>query len=292
MNNTEEDAYIDLLKEILENGEERNDRTNTGVLSVFGRQLKFDIEKACPIITTKHVAWKSCIKELLWFLRGDTNSKNLEKIGVNIWKQNSSREFLDKTGLYDLEEGDIGAGYGFQWRHFGAEYKGCDKNYDSQGIDQIANLLESIKNDPFGRRHIISAWNPLAFDTMALPPCHCFAQFYVSKDSKLSCHLYQRSVDTFLGFPWNIMSYAMLTKIIALKCDLTPKELIITTGDTHIYKNHIEQVKTQIERTPYEFPEIKINKDVKFKDFSEITIDDFEIIGYKHHDSIKALMAV
>jgi thymidylate synthase len=292
MKNIEEESYISLLKNIMENGEYRQDRTNTGTQSIFGTQLRFNIETKCPIITTKRIPWKSCIKELLWFLNGKTDSKILENNGVNIWKQNSSREFLDKRGLVNLREGDIGGGYGFQWRHFGAEYKGCDQNYDGCGIDQIEQLIHSLKNDPYSRRHMITAWNPAAFSTMALPPCHCFAQFYVSENNRLSCHLYQRSVDTFLGFPWNIMSYAMLTKIIALKCDLKPKELIISTGDTHIYSNHIDQVTTQIEREPYEFPQVEINDAVKLKDFSDITIDDFVIIDYNHHDSISATMAV
>ena len=290
--NFDEQRYLDTLSYILENGENRSDRTNTGTIAVFGTQMRFNIEETCPVLTTKKVPWKSCIHELLWFLQGDTNSKNLEKKGVNIWKQNSSRCFLDKRGLHDLDEGDIGAGYGFQWRHFGAEYDGWDKDYSGKGFDQISNLIDQIKNDPFSRRHLITSWNPCAFSKMALPPCHCFAQFYVSTDKKLSCHLYQRSVDSFLGFPWNIMSYAVLTKIIALKCDLVPNELIISTGDTHIYNDHVEQVKKQIERKPFKFPKLMISESIKQKDFSEITIDDFCLVDYSHHDSIKANMAV
>lgn len=292
MNNKEEEAYLTLLKNILENGEEHPDRTGTGTLSIFGSQIRFNIEHNCPIITTKKIPWKSCIKELLWFLNGDTNSKILENNGVNIWKQNSTRDFLDKRGLKHLKEGDIGAGYGFQWRHFGAEYKGCCADYNGEGYDQIKGLIENIKLDPYSRRHLISSWNPNAFKDIALPPCHCFAQFYVSNDKTLSCHMYQRSVDSFLGFPWNIMSYSILTKIIALKCDLTPKELIISTGDTHIYKNHIEQVRLQIKRVPFSFPIIKINPDIKNKDFGDITISDFELHEYNHHEAISASMAV
>jgi thymidylate synthase len=294
----DEQKYLDLLADILENGKDRPDRTGTGTLSVFGRQLRFDISpNTCPIITTKRVPWKQCIEELLWFLRGDTNSKILEEKGVNIWKGNSSREFLDNRNLKNLREGDIGAGYGFQWRHFGANYTGCHIDYEGQGIDQLQNIIDTLKTNPFDRRIILNAWNPQALNKMALPPCHCFAQFYVEngKDGrkKLSCHMYQRSVDTFLGFPWNIMSYSVLTKILALKCDMDPEELVISTGDTHIYKTHIKQVETQLQRKPASrFPQLILRDRIKDTDFSDLTLEDFELIGYKPLEGIKGVMAI
>jgi thymidylate synthase len=289
----EEYKYLDLLNDILNNGSERNDRTCTGTISVFARQLRFNISNGiCPVLTTKKVPWKHCIEELLWFLRGDTDSKKLESKGVKIWKGNSSREFLDNRSLNHLQEGDIGAGYGFQWRHYGAEYTGCNDDYNNKGIDQVNMLIQNIKTNPYDRRHILTAWNPSALDQMALPPCHCFAQFYVEGEF-LSCHMYQRSVDAFLGFPWNILSYSLLTKIIALKCGLEAKELIISTGDTHIYKNHINQVKEQLSRTPFErFPTILLDNSIKTKDFSEIIIDDFTLCDYNPQEAIKGLMAI
>jgi thymidylate synthase len=294
----DEHKYLALLIDVLENGSKREDRTGTGTLSVFGRQLRFDISgTTCPIITTKRVPWKQCIEELLWFLRGDTDSKILEEKNVNIWKGNSSREFLDNRNLFNLREGDIGPGYGFQWRHYGAPYKGCHVDHSDTGVDQVKNVIETLKSNPFDRRIILTAWNPVATNKMALPPCHCFAQFYVDVGSdgrkKLSCHMYQRSVDTFLGFPWNIMSYSVLTKIIALKCDMDAKELVISTGDTHIYSSHVKQVRTQLKRDPSErFPDLILDSCIKEKDFSEITLEDFELIGYKPLEAIKAEMAI
>jgi len=294
----DEQKYLDLLKDVMQNGSERQDRTGTGTLSVFGRQLRFDISpNVCPILTTKRIPWKHCIEELLWFLRGDTNSKILEEKGVKIWKGNSSRDFLDKRNLQNLQEGDIGPGYGFQWRHYGAVYKGCHLSYENQGIDQIMNIINTLKTNPFDRRIVLSSWNPKDLNNTALPPCHCFAQFYVEKGkdgrNNLSCHMYQRSVDTFLGFPWNIMSYSVLTKILALKCDMDPKELVISTGDTHIYTNHIQSVNTQLQRTPLNpFPQLILKDRIKDIDFSEITIEDFELIGYKPLEAIKGVMAI
>lgn len=290
----QEQQYIDLLKDILENGSNKEDRTDTGTLSVFGRQLRFDISGTkCPIITTKKMPWKSCIEELLWFLNGCTDSKKLEERGVKIWTKNTTRSFLDKRGLTHYDEGDIGPGYGFQWRHFGAKYEGCNEDYENKGIDQLENIIHLLKNDPFSRRIILTAWNPVELRNMALPPCHCFAQFYVNSEKELSCHMYQRSVDTFLGFPWNIASYSILTKILALKCDLKPKELIISTGDTHIYSNHIDQVKEQIGRVILDdFPDLIIDSSVKNKEFKEISINNFEVINYTHYGTIRADMAV
>ena len=294
--NNDELRYLSLMRNIINTGNDRPDRTGTGTFSSFGEQMRFDISVSIPILTTKRVPWKHCVEELLWFLRGDTDSKHLEEKGVKIWAGNSSREFLDERGLVDLNEGDIGPSYGFQWRHFNATYYGSDADYDGQGIDQLTQVINTLKTDPFSRRIIMTAWNPSQLHEMALPPCHAFCQFYVKKlencQLSLSCHLYQRSVDTFLGCPWNMMSYAILTKLIALKCGMVTNELIISTGDVHVYKNHIDQVKTQIGRDIRPPPMLLINPNVEYKDFSQINIDDFQLVGYYPHKAIKAKMAI
>ena len=254
LNNHPENQYLNLLQDILDNGEMRTDRTGTGTLSVFGRQVRFDISKHIPVLTTKKLAYDKVIEELLWFMRGSTDSKELEAKGVNIWKGNTSREFLDSRGLKHLPEGSIGAGYGHQWRHFNAPHP-LSSDLQDMGVDQLKAILNDLKNNPTSRRIFMSAWNPSQLDSMALPPCHVSVQFYVSFDANgnkhLSCHMYQRSVDVFLGFPWNILSYSILTHILATMCNMKPKELIISTGDTHIYKDHIDQVKEQLQRVPY-----------------------------------------
>jgi thymidylate synthase/dihydrofolate reductase len=292
-----DETYTTLLKDILANGHQRGDRTGTGTRSVFGRQLRFDISGSIPLLTTKQVPWKAVIKELLWFLRGDTDASKLAADGVRIWDGNTSREFLDGRGLGHLPEGDIGAGYGFQWRHFGGAYQTCKDTYDNTiGYDQVAAVLEQLRNDPFSRRIFMSAWNPAALADMALPPCHVSAQFYVEENDQghrfLSCHMYQRSVDTFLGLPFNIMSYAALTHIFAALTSMAPKELIISTGDTHIYSDHVEQVKTQCERIPYSAPLLVVNPAIDAKRLEEITVDDFDVVGYFHHGVLKGKMAV
>ena len=289
----EECKYISLMDNIIQNGEFREDRTGTGTRSIFGSQIKFDISEYCPVMTTKKIPWKHCIEELLWFLRGDTDVTKLSKKGVKIWNGNSSRDFLDNRNLHHLEEGDIGPGYGFQWRHSGAEYKSCKSNYDGMGVDQIETIIKMLKEDPFSRRIILNAWNPSNIDEMSLPPCHCFAQFYVSNDKQLSCHMYQRSVDTFLGFPWNILSYSVLTKILAMKAGLKPKELIISTGDTHIYSNHIDKALLQISRVPsLNFPKLVLDESIKDKNFEDISIDDFDLLDYNPCAAIMASMAI
>lgn len=290
-----EQPYLDLLKHVLYDGAVRPDRTGTGTLSLFGKQIRFDMSDVIPVITTKSMAWKTCIKELLWFMRGDTNAKKLQQQGVNIWNGNTTREFLDKRGLEDLPEGDIGAGYGFQWRHFGADYKDCNDDYRGQGVDQLVNVIDMLKHDPYSRRIFMSSWNAGALEKMALPPCHVSVQFYVSDSNddtkRLSCHMYQRSVDCFLGLPFNIMSYAVLTHILALWCDMKPYELIISTGDTHVYLDHVVQVKEQLARKPFALPKLWINPDVKYKGIDELCIDDFSLIEYNCHPAIKANMS-
>lgn len=288
--------YLHLLQRVLRNGKTRADRTNTGTVSVFGERMKFDISESLPVLTTKFVPWKSCIKELLWFLKGQTDVTLLQEQGVKIWDGNTNREFLDQRNLSHLPEWDLGEGYGYQWRHFGAEYKTCKDDYKGQGFDQIQFIIDELKTNPFSRRMYMTSWNASRLHNMALPPCHLAAQFYVDEDEDgtrhLSCQMYQRSVDTFLGCPWNIMSYATLTYILATICDMKPKELIMCLGDTHIYSNHVEQVKEQLTRTPYPFPKLVINPDIKTKSIEDITIEDFELLDYKYHPAIKAKMAV
>jgi thymidylate synthase len=288
--NIQEQNYLKLLSNILDTGSVRTDRTGVGTKGIFGTQLKFSLEdNVVPCLTTKKIYIKGVIEELLFFLRGETNTKKLEAQGVNIWQGNTSRQFLDKKGLINLPEGDMGKGYGFQWRKFG-EVK--TKNNYIQGIDQLANVIHKLKTNPTDRRIIISAWNPQQLSEMALEPCHILCQFYADKNN-LSCQWYQRSVDSFLGLPFNLLSYAVLTHIIAKTVGMEAKELIFTGGDTHIYLNHINQVETQISRNTFNFPKIKINKDLKsVTDIENLEFKDFEFINYISHPSIKAQMAI
>ena len=261
--------YLDLLDHVLEHGDKKEDRTGTGTISVFGYQMRFDLSEKFPLLTTKKVHLKSVIHELLWFLKGSTNIGYLKENGVSIWD-----EWAD-------ENGDLGPVYGSQWRSW--------QTSDGKTIDQISNLIESIKNNPDSRRLIVSAWNVGEVDKMKLPPCHCFFQFYVAND-KLSCQLYQRSADIFLGVPFNIASYALLTLMIAQVTNLTPGEFVHTLGDAHIYSNHFEQVKQQLSRDAKDLPIMKINPHVK--DIFSFKFDDFEILNYDPHPLIKAPVAV
>ena len=261
--------YTDLLKHVLENGTKKEDRTGTGTTSVFGYQMRFDLADGFPVITTKKLHLKSIIHELLWFLKGSTNVKYLQENGVRIWN-----EWAD-------EDGELGPIYGYQWRSW-PDYKGGN-------IDQISQVIESIKNNPNSRRHIVSAWNVGAIDDMNLPPCHILFQFYVA-DGKLSCQLYQRSADIFLGVPFNIASYALLLQMIAQVTGLEPGTFVHTLGDAHIYLNHIEQSKLQISRTPYKLPTMKINPDVK--NIFDFKFEDFELVGYESHPHIKGAISV
>lgn len=296
MEKTAEEEYLRVVRKVLKKGKLRDDRTGTGTISLFGEQMRFDISKKVPLLTTKFVPWKTVIKELLWMCRGETDANILQKQGVHIWDGNSTREFLDSRGLTDLPDGDIGGGYGHVWRHCGADYKTCHDDYSGKGIDQLAMIEQSLKTDPMSRRHFMTAWYPPGLSRMALPPCHVSVQFYVDVDEDgskhLSTHMYQRSVDTFLGSPFNIFSYTVLTYILAKKCGMTPRELIVSTGDTHIYKDHVEQVKEMLERTPYELPSLVVHDSVATKDWSEISVDDFHVIDYRYHPVIKAKMSV
>ncbi len=261
--------YLDLLNEILITGTPKTDRTGTGTFSVFGRQLRFDLSEGFPLVTTKKLHLRSIIYELLWFLRGDTNIKYLKDNGVSIWD-----EWAD-------ENGDLGPVYGSQWRSWPAP--------DGRHIDQIANVLDQIKTKPDSRRHIVSAWNPAEVDKMALPPCHALFQFYVA-DGKLSCQLYQRSADYFLGVPFNIASYALLTYMVAQQCELMPGDFVWTGGDVHLYSNHIDQAKLQLLRSPYPLPQLVIKR--KPSSLFSYEFEDFEIVNYQSHPSIKAPIAV
>jgi len=287
--------YIDLLHNIMNNGNSRDDRTKTGTKSVFGQQIRFNISNSIPLLTTKFVPFKMVVKELLWFLKGQTDNKILQDQGVHIWDGNTTRDFLDKRGLKDYKEGDIGPMYGYILRHCGAEYKGCDKDYTGQGIDQLEEVIKLLKTDPFSRRIAMTTYNVSDLEKGVLHPCHgIYIQFYVEEKNKqkyLSCSMTQRSVDTGCGLPFNIASYAVLTYIIAMKVDMIPNELIISTGDTHIYNNHIEALEEQVKRIPYPFPKLVL-KDIKNKKWEELVVDDFELIGYMSHPSIKLLMNV
>jgi len=282
--------YINLIKHILKNGISKDDRTGIGTLSIFSYNMTFNLRESFPLLTTKKVYWKGVVEELLWFISGSTDSNVLKEKGVRIWEGNSSREFLDSQGLSHYDQGDIGAGYGFQWRHFGAKYTNMYDSYEGQGVDQLKDVIYKIKNTPDDRRIIMSAWNPTDLDKMALPPCHIFVQFWVDSNKKeLHSQMYQRSCDVGLGVPFNIASYALLTCIIAKLCDLTPGDFHYCMGDTHIYKNHIDAIKLQITRDPYDFPKINI-KDIT--DIDNIKFDDIELIDYKYYENIKMNMAV
>lgn len=261
--------YLDLMQDILDNGSRKTDRTGTGTSSVFGRQMRFDLAAGFPLVTTKKLHLRSIIYELLWFLRGETNIKYLKDNGVSIWD-----EWAD-------ENGDLGPVYGSQWRSWPAP--------GGQHIDQIALVLDRIKSNPDSRRHIVSAWNPAEVDQMALPPCHALFQFYVA-DGRLSCQLYQRSADFFLGVPFNIASYALLTCMVAQQCDLDAGEFVWTGGDVHLYSNHIEQARLQLAREPFPLPTLRIRR--KPESLFEYQYEDFEIVNYQSHPSIKAPIAV
>ena len=285
----DEEQYLNLLRKIKDEGEERPDRTGVGTRSIFGARMEFDISERIPILTTKKVFYNMVIKELLFFISGKTDSNILSDDGVKIWKGNSSKEFLEKRGL-NYKEGDIGAIYGFQFRHWNAEYKGCDADYTGKGIDQLQNLIKGIREDPYSRRHLLSTWNVGQLDEMVLAPCHVLCQFYVSKDRYLDCQLYQRSGDMFLGVPFNIACYSIFTRMISHITGLKARKFIHIIGDSHIYNNHIEQVEKQLKRTPMPFPKLYLNQDVK--EIDDFTFPDFLIDEYNCWPGIKAQMAI
>ncbi|XP_078691097.1 thymidylate synthase-like isoform X1 [Branchiostoma floridae x Branchiostoma belcheri] len=285
----DEYQYLDLVRHILDCGQRKDDRTGTGTLSVFGAQCRYSLRGQFPLLTTKRVFWRGVAEELLWFVRGSTNGTELSDKNVHIWDANGSRDFLDKRGLSHYEEGDLGPVYGFQWRHFGAEYKDRHTDYTGQGVDQLAQVIHTIKTDPDNRRIIMSAWNPPDLPKMALPPCHAFVQFYVC-NGELSCQLYQRSGDTGLGVPFNIASYSLLTYMIAHITGLKPGDFVHTLGDAHVYVNHVDALKEQLKREPRPFPTLNIKRQVE--NIDDFKMEDFEIVGYKPHPKISMEMAV
>ncbi|KAK6383919.1 Thymidylate synthase [Exophiala oligosperma] len=347
--NHEEHQYLNLIRDILSRGEHRPDRTGTGTLSLFAPpQLRFSLSRpsspsddpssssssssahvaVLPLLTTKRVFLRAVTTELLWFISGCTSSKPLSSAGIHIWDGNGSREFLDNLGFTHREEGDLGPVYGFQWRHFGAPYEDCHADYKDKGVDQIAEIVRKLKTNPYDRRIILSAWNVADLKLMALPPCHMFAQFYVSypdaprgeqalaaaaqqqgqtksttsstedgpqkakAKGHLSCVLYQRSCDMGLGVPFNIASYALLTHMLAHACDLVPGELIHTMGDAHVYLDHIDALKEQLQRDPREFPTLNIKRDDRGSgQMDGWKLEELEVVGYKPHSGIKMKMS-
>jgi len=321
--NIEEKQYIDLLSKVMSKGEMKNNRTGVPTKSIFGAQMRFSLKEHFPLFTTKKMFWKGIVEELLWMIRGETNSKLLEEKGVNIWKGNTSREFLDKRGL-NYPEGEIGPLYGFQWRNYGGTYECIDwikateeqvskganeylcfnpirdagKAIEKQmhksltGVDQLKNVIEKIKTDPNDRRLIIDVWNVKQNDKAVLCPCTAFLQFYVN-NGKLSLQTFCRSSDFFLGCPHNASQYALLCILIARITDLEPHELVWTGGDVHIYQNHFDAVNEQLNREPFDFPKLKINKDIKtLEDIENMKFEDFELVDYKCYPAIKAPMAI
>lgn len=283
--------YLDLLRKIHDDGEFRNDRTGVGTISLFGQRAEYDISERIPILTTKKVNFNHTIVELLWFISGSTDSKILENQGVYFWRDNTSEEFL-KTRELKYVEGDTGPLYGFQWRHWGAEYKGCDADYSGKGKDQLTTLIENLQKDPFSRRHIISTWNVSDLDKMVLPPCHSFVQFYVSPDRKyLDCCLYQRSYDAACGAPHNILSYSILTYMIAHITGYKPRKFIHMAGDAHIYKNHLGGVDRQLGRTPHPWPKLVLSAD-DIRSIDDFKFEHFQIKGYTSWPYISYKMAV
>ncbi|MCD8283132.1 MAG: thymidylate synthase [Opitutae bacterium] len=278
--------YLELLKTVAETGEKRRDRTGVGTVGIFGAQLRFDLSAGFPLLTTKKVHTRSIINELLWFLSGRTDNAWLRERGVTIWDEWSTAEQCARFGR---SAGDLGPIYGHQWRNFGATQK-PDGTFASDGVDQISRVVAEIKRNPYSRRLIVTGWNPAEADKVALPPCHTLFQFYVGGDGRLSCQLYQRSADLFLGVPFNIASYALLTHMIAQVCGLRVGDFVHTFGDVHIYSNHFEQVKTQLAREPRALPELRLNPAVK--SVFDFKYEDIEIANYNPHPAIKAPVAV
>lgn len=285
----EEYQYLELVKELITSGTFRPDRTGTGTYSRLGRVTRWNLRHTFPLLTSKRVFWKGVAEELLWFVSGSTNANLLRDKGIKIWDGNSSREFLDSRGLQHREVGDLGPVYGFQWRHFGAAYKDMHTDYTGQGVDQLRAIIEQLKKDPNDRRMLMSAWNPAALHEMALPPCHMFCQFYVA-DGELSCLMYQRSCDVGLGVPFNIASYALLTRMVAQVTGLRPGEFVHVMGDTHVYANHVEPLQEQLNNTPRHLPVLRLNP--AKTDIDSFTFEDFELQYYTPHATIKMKMAV
>lgn len=282
--------YLRLINDILDNGsmeEGRNGKAKT----VFGAAMHFNLsDNTIPVLTTKKVAFKTCLKELLWFINGHTDNKLLKEQNVKIWNANASRAFLDSRGLHNNKEDDLGPVYGHQWRHFNASYTDCDTDYTGKGVDQLQNIIDQLKNPETrnSRRLVMSAWNPQQLDEMALPPCHILCQFCVTEGNKLSCSLYQRSGDVGLGVPFNIASYSILTHLIAKHCDLEAKEFVYFLGNAHIYDDHLEPLKEQMMRSPFPFPKLEILQ--TRLNINDYMVDDFKLLDYQYHEKIKMEM--
>ncbi|EPQ54964.1 thymidylate synthase [Gloeophyllum trabeum ATCC 11539] len=294
----EEEQYLNLIKSVIETGAPRPDRTGTGTYSLFAPPpLRFSLaDSTFPLLTTKRTFLRGIVAELLWFIKGSTDSQLLSAQGVKIWDGNGSQDFLAKRGLGHRREGDLGPVYGFQWRHFGARYADCDADYSGQGVDQLAECIRKIKEDPTDRRIILSAWNPADIPLMALPPCHMLCQFYVhlpqtpEDKPKLSCLMYQRSADLGLGIPFNIASYALLTHMVAHVTHTEPHELVIQLGDAHVYKDHVDALKVQLEREPRPFPKLRWRREVQSID--DFVAEDVIVEGYDPYPSIAMKMSV
>ncbi|KAI0703277.1 thymidylate synthase [Earliella scabrosa] len=296
----DEYQYLNLIRDVINTGDVRPDRTGTGTLSIFAPpNLRFSLADATlPLLTTKRTFLRGIVEELLWFVRGCTDAKQLSAKGVKIWDGNGSKEFLEKRGLGHRREGDLGPVYGFQWRHFGAKYEDCGADYTGQGVDQLQECIHKIKNDPTDRRIILSAWNPAAIPEMALPPCHMMCQFYVhlpptsdpTSKPKLSCLMYQRSADLGLGIPFNIASYALLTHMVAHVTDTDAHELIIQLGDAHVYRDHVDALRVQLEREPRPFPKLRWLR--KVESIDDFKSEDIVVEGYDPHPSIAMKMSV
>lgn len=288
-------VYLDALQNILDHGEDRPDRTGVGTRGIFGMQMRFNLQDGFPALTTKKLAWRAVVSELLWFIEGSGDERRLAEIlhgsretdKPTIWTANAEADYWAKKRLR-RHPADLGRVYGVQWRRWRKPLIRINKVV-LQNLDQLSDLINGIKADPHSRRHIITAWNPGEIELMALPPCHMMAQFYVS-NGKLSCQMYQRSADMFLGVPFNIASYALFTHMIAQVCDLDVGDLIITIGDAHIYQNHFDQVNEQLTREPLPLPKLELNPEIK--DITKFTMDDIGLVGYQSHDAIKAPMAV
>jgi thymidylate synthase len=298
MNNPHDKEYLSALQDILENGDERTDRTGVGTLGVFGIRQSYDLQQGFPALTTKKLAWKAVVSELLWFIEGSDDERRLREIlhgdrysdKTTIWTANSEADYWKDKSKFP---GDLGRIYGVNWRSWRQYINAGNKDpnvYVVHEIDQLQNLIDGIRTDPTGRRHMLTAWNVGELDQMALPPCHCFAQFYVRENKFLDCQMYQRSNDFFLGGPFNIASYSLFTHMIAQVCGYQPGKLVHVTGDAHIYKTHIEQAKEQLSRQPFAAPTLKLNPDIK--DINHFTMKDIELIDYVSHGAIKAPMAV
>ena len=286
----EEHQYLNLIRDVIEYGTDETGR-NGVTRMVFGCAMDFSLlDNQIPILTTKRVAHRTCLRELLWFISGNTDNRVLQQQGVGIWNGNGSREFLDQVGLTDYREGDLGPVYGFQWRHFNAPYSDCEQDYCNRGIDQLQQVIDSLK-DPAkrsSRRLLITAWNPCQIEEMVLPPCHVLMQFNVRDGKYLSCSLYQRSGDIGLGVPFNIASYSLLTHLIAHHCDLVAERFVYYLGNAHIYDDHIDALNSQLANEPYTFPKVKITQ--QYNDIAHYSIDDFELLDYKSHEKIKMEM--